>query len=221
MKKTLVLFTLLLAFGFTLGQTKVKEKDFPVRYSLKISKDTVTAHIKNNIPFKSKAYSPYVWIDEIVFITQSGSKVIVRENDLDYLEIKDHHGVVRKFVSPPNLSKLKLHLVQVNYEGKLSLYTDYYIENSSRNLVINQYLAEDDKEVIQVGFYGRDFDSSPGFKSSGQLNVGFFNGFRLELKERLSMHPDLLELVDKMKTYDDLLNILMRYNRIMSQKGKS
>jgi hypothetical protein len=213
MKKLLFLVTVMLVSGLSSGQTGPKEKDFPVRYSLKVSKDTVSAHLKNNLGFKSRVYSPYLWIDRMTLISDAGSQITVRESDLDYLEITDHEGTVRKLVMPAVLSKLNLNLVEVNYEGKMSLYTDYYVDNRTRKLIVDQYLAEEGEKAIKVGFYGRGYDSAPGFKKYGELNIGFFNSFRKDLKKRLTGYPDLLDRVVEMKTYDDLMFILSEYNK--------
>lgn len=188
-------------------------RDFAARYSLKSSQDTVSAYLKNNLGFGSKVYSPHLWADGVTFIDAAGNKMNFTEDQLDYMELTDHTGRLRKFVPPTALAMPKLNLLEVNYEGKLGMYTDYYMDKSRREFVVQQFLAEEGQKPILVASHGRLNDPVPGTKKPSQLNVGFYNSFRKKLKERFAEYPDLQKRINEMKSYEDLIGIIADYNQ--------
>src|SRR5690606_2356877 len=114
-------------------------RDFAARYSLKSSQDTVSAYLKNNLGFGSKVYSPHLWADGVTFIDAAGNKMNFTEDQLDYMELTDHTGRLRKFVPPTALAMPKLNLLEVNYEGKLGMYTDYIWISPEENSLFSSF----------------------------------------------------------------------------------
>ncbi|WP_285268908.1 hypothetical protein [Kaistella rhinocerotis] len=167
-----------------------KDHQFPARYVLKKSTDTVQSHIQNMGAFKLSTYSPATVIKKLYMIDDFGKKFNLKENDVAYIEFTDTEDLKHVFVAAPD--HLDLGLVKSLHKGRMSYFIDYYFTNLYGNYSSTEYLVEDNKELIKSGL----------FNASGK-----------KLKERFADYPDLLTLVDTMKTREDLVNILKLYDQ--------
>lgn len=186
-------FFLLIAmclFTVGFGQKKFKDHQFPAKYVLKTSSDTVRSHIQNLGAFKASTYSPATIIRKLYMIDDSGKKFSLNETEVSYIEFVDTKNTKHVFTAAPE--NMRLGLVEPLHNGRINYFVDYFFTNLYGNFSFTEYLVEEGKETIKSGL----------FSSSGKM-----------LKERFAAYPDHLTLVDTMKTREDLVNILKLYDQ--------
>lgn len=123
-------------------------------------------------------------------IDDSGKKFNLNEDDVLYVEFVDTKNIKHVFTAAPE--KMGLGLVEPLHNGRINYFVDYFFINLYGNFSFTEYLVEEGKETIKTGL----------FNSSGK-----------KLRERFAAYPDLLTLVDTMKTREDLVNILKLYDQ--------
>ncbi|OPC17519.1 hypothetical protein BAX95_14560 [Elizabethkingia meningoseptica] len=183
-------------FILSFGQNKFEYKDrhLPAKYVLKNNKDTIVTRIAAVWAFSKKHFDPSTYLGKATFVDENGNKTKVKEKDIQYLEIVDFDGDVKKYTSAekfPQLEKLKDNLLKILYEGRMGLYRHFYIYNIYGNYSTTSYFIEKDKQPI---------------------DSGLFTATQKKLKERFANYPELLVDLEKSKTDEEVIALLKKYN---------
>lgn len=189
---TAFILTFISIISFAQKKFEYKDRHFPAKYVLRNSKDTINTRIMNVGITNNNKYSVYTWVNKMVFVDENGNRKIMKEDELDYLEIHDLDGKVHQLYSSRKYMNKDVGLVEVLYHGKMSCLRDTYYINIYGNLGSTDYYVE---------------------KNSKPIQSGLFIGLKKQFAERFANYPDLMELLDKWKSSEDLINILEEYNK--------
>jgi len=193
----LLLGFLLLVSSLSFAQKKIQYKDYhlPVKYVLKKSSDTVNTRIVAQWAFKKNYFYPSTVISRLYFLDSYGKKSIVKESQLNYIEITDFDGSIKKFTNSERFPSLKSDkdLLLVLHEGtKTGYYVDFFVASIYGNVGATEYIIDENGTAI----------------SSNLLS-----GREKKLKELFAKYPDLLSKVDFVKTREDMINLLEEYDK--------
>ena len=190
MKKNLFIL-LFLQFWVLFSQYKPKDYHLESKIVLKNSIDTIKTRTLALWAFKKDHFAPQTLMKKITIFDSEGKKSKVIENDIKYIEIMDFDGKIRRFINSIEILNKEIGLLEILYSGKMSYYVGFQTVNIYGNVNSTEYLIEKNKPII---------------------DTGLFSGSNKKLKERFAIYPDLIELVDKVKTKEDLIKILDLYN---------
>lgn len=198
MKKNILLFLIFYAalLFSQQGLARYNEVYFPVKYLLKSSKDTIKTKILNIGIYDDQEFSPATYLKQITVLDQSGRKLKIKEDDIQYLEITDDKKIKRKFTDSKDISG-DTGLLQIMYNGKK---TAWY-RKSHYSGPIYTYKTKDKDYLL--------------FRKEKSITEIYFKlpGAKAQLKEKFRPYPDLLLLIDRMFEDTDLLKILSRFDR--------
>ncbi|WP_327984918.1 hypothetical protein [Bergeyella porcorum] len=189
--KQLLLLILISVSAYSFAQSKFEynpNRHFEAKYVLKKSTDTIHTRIINIGSFKASVYSIHTWVKRMWFIDEKGKKKMTKEDELDYLEIKDNEGDVHKMYSSLKFFDKDLGLVLLQYDGnKTKLISDFFPVSIYGNLGRSDYIIENGTEPILVGKIG----------------------WKKKLKEKFANYPDLQEEINSV----DIVKVLEKYDK--------
>ncbi|WP_312819422.1 hypothetical protein [Kaistella carnis] len=187
---------LLLSFASYFGQKKFEYKDYhlPVKYIVKNSNDTISTRVIAQWSFKKNHFYPTTYLNKITIIDEFGKKTKIAEELIDYMEITDFDGQVKKYRSSENFSDLKdkKNLLEILYEGnKIGYYLDFYTVNIYGNVGSTEYVLG---------------------KNGTTINSLWFSGKTKKMKELFKEYPELYEKFERVKTKEDFISVLKEYD---------
>jgi|GEM_PF-1565742 len=209
MKNFLLIFFSLFSLTYCFGQKKFEYKSyhFPAKYLLKNSTDTIFTRINNADKNKFPLFSYSTIWKYLVFRDDDGKKRVIKENDIQYLEITDNQNIKRKFVSSSSLLDRASGLVELFYCGRICFFSDYKVNT---DLSYNSF----GRDIIVVKDYIIDNQNN---KTYGPFvhQLGAFSAMNLtkDIKNNFENFPDLLLMVDNIQSKDDFISLLEAYDR--------
>lgn len=193
-------------FSFVLGFSQKKKiyKDyhFPAKYLLKNSKDTIKGRIAN-YDMTSQSFSYITIINKFVVFNERDEKKILKENDVQYLEVTDLRGETKKFVSSKIVSAKELGLIEVFATGKIGFYTDYdgkYVYGGFHEITkVNDYVV--DHSINKVyGPFKHPLGSYP------LINL------TKDIKDKFEDDPELMLMFENLNSKENYINLLNAFN---------
>lgn len=201
-KVALIIFIFSFVLGFSQKKKVYKDYHFHVKYLLKNSKDTIKGRIVN-FDLVPNVFSYYTIVDKFVVFNEKDEKKILKENDVQYLEVTDLIGERKKFVSSKIVSTKELGLIEIFTTGKIEHYSDYKINRIFNvpgiEIIVNDYVV--DHSINKV--YG-PFKHPLGSYSLVNLTK--------DIKEKFQDDPDLMLMLENLKNKEDYINLLNAYN---------
>ncbi len=185
MKKTLIALLFVAAFLPASAKEYVDAKML-----LEGSEDTLYVQLRlfTNMFYKD-LIDELSWKGTLVFMID-GEKQKIKEEDIDYLVFKDLQGNVRELVSEKYTGKIIRPgvLYEKMYVGKISWYRDYFLSTGT-------YTTQ------PIDYFVTERSVSPG------VNL------KRELKFRTTDMPELKRKINRIKTDNDILSILIQYDQ--------
>lgn len=183
-----LLFSLLSLLTYSQKKVEFKERDFPAKYVLKSSGDTIVSRVRNTGMVTNSKFSYYTILMKMPMVNDYGKKTIVKPEDISYLKITDPAGKTYKFISSESILNENAGLMKIIYDGsKIKVYRKFEANSYDYSVSGKNYFVEKNKGVIEI--------------SSNKKMEKYFSDY-----------PEIVMMVDKIKNDDDLLNLLQIYN---------